>query len=228
MQLYVETAIAAPMERVWRRTRDPAQHRRWDLRFSSISALDGDAGHAQRFAYATRLLPGVVITGTGHTTAERARADGIRTSALRFASDHPLSPIARGGGHWRYTPRPGGVDFATGYRYRPRWGRAGRAADAVIVGPLMGWATAWSFDRLRLWCEEGTAPERLRGRALVNAGLRALVPAAAATAVLGWAVAALAAAAVLLPVPRGVPAARRCRRRPAAPAPVRAGREAVR
>ncbi|MDT0303731.1 hypothetical protein [Streptomonospora wellingtoniae] len=137
---------------------------RWDLRFSSIAGLDGEAEHAQRFACTTRLPGGVVITGTGCTAAERTRADGTRTSALRFSSDHPLSPVAAGGGHWRYTPRPGGVGFATGYRYRPRWGRVGRAADAWVAGPLMGWATAWSFDRLRLWCEDGTGPERLRPR----------------------------------------------------------------
>ena len=31
-------------------------------------------------------------------------------------------------------------------------------ADRVFR-PLMGWATAWSFDRLRIWAEDGITPE---------------------------------------------------------------------
>src|SRR5690625_4219410 len=175
------------MAAVWQRTRDPAQHRRWDLRFSDITGLDGERDAAQRFAYATRVAPRVLITGTGATTAERTRPDGARISALAFGSDHPLSPIAEGSGHWRYTPEAGAVRFATAYRYRTRWGRAGRLADAVALAPLMGWATAWSFDRLRLWCETGTAPERLRDRALCEAGLRVAAIAAAAFGAGPWA-----------------------------------------
>jgi uncharacterized membrane protein YphA (DoxX/SURF4 family) len=33
--------------------------------------------------------------------------------------------------------------------------------------PLLGWATAWSFDRLRLWIEHGIRPETSRDQALV-------------------------------------------------------------
>ena len=32
--------------------------------------------------------------------------------------------------------------------------------DRLMFRPLMGWATAWSFDRLRLWLEEGITPDR--------------------------------------------------------------------
>jgi hypothetical protein len=32
----------------------------------------------------------------------------------------------------------------------------------------MGWATAWSFDRLRLWIEKGVAPEISLQRALLH------------------------------------------------------------
>ena len=30
--------------------------------------------------------------------------------------------------------------------------------NAAVFGPLLGWATAWSFDRLRLWLEDGLDP----------------------------------------------------------------------
>ena len=50
--------------------------------------------------------------------------------------------------------------FVTRYDYAPRWGAAGRVVDRVVFRPLIAWATAWSFDRLRLWLEEGVAPER--------------------------------------------------------------------
>jgi len=40
--------------------------------------------------------------------------------------------------------------------------------DAALFRPLMGWATAWSFDRLRLWIEKGIAPETSFLRSLVH------------------------------------------------------------
>src|SRR5690606_29325359 len=35
--------------------------------------------------------------------------------------------------------------------------------------PGFGWATAWSFDRLRLWLKEGIPPERSRDQAIAHA-----------------------------------------------------------
>ncbi|MBC7763625.1 MAG: SRPBCC family protein, partial [Candidatus Saccharibacteria bacterium] len=37
-----------------------------------------------------------------------------------------------------------------------RWGRL---LDRVMIRPLVGWMTAWSFDRLRIWAETGVEPE---------------------------------------------------------------------
>jgi hypothetical protein len=31
--------------------------------------------------------------------------------------------------------------------------------DRIFFQPLIGWATAWSFDRLRLWIERGIPPQ---------------------------------------------------------------------
>ncbi|MQA05081.1 MAG: hypothetical protein GEV07_20940 [Streptosporangiales bacterium] len=220
MSLYVETLIRADLDLIWHRTQDPSQHERWDLRFTEISYLPRPAPHApQRFRYATRLLPGLVVGGTGIAAGERFRADGTRTSVLRFRSPHPLALLAHGHGYWRYVPTAAGVRFLTGYDYAPRWGRFGRLADRLVLRPLMGWATAWSFDRLRLWCERGITPARALRNGLLELALRAAVIAVAA-----WclpyapavAAVALAAAAVLPPLP-GTPAARRClcRKQPA-------------
>ena len=38
--------------------------------------------------------------------------------------------------------------------------------------PLMGWATAWSFDRMRLWAEKGQTPEASLSLWLVHATAR--------------------------------------------------------
>jgi uncharacterized protein YndB with AHSA1/START domain len=84
--LYVETLIAAPLEDVWRLTRDPAHHARWDARFSRIERYGPDG----QFRYATRVLPGLTVSGVGFTAGERHRPDGHATSALRFACTHPL------------------------------------------------------------------------------------------------------------------------------------------
>ncbi|MFJ4874540.1 hypothetical protein ACIP93_04935 [Streptomyces sp. NPDC088745] len=231
-QLYVEALIRADPELLWERTQEPAQHQRWDLRFGEIDPLPcAGAGEPQRFRYATRVLPFLVIAGTGVSAGEKRRPDGTRTSALRFASAHPLSLLAEGSGYWRYVPTGDGVRFLTGYDYTPRWGRFGAVADRLVFRPLMGWATAWSFDRLRLWLERGTGPGRLLARALGEAAVRAVAAAGAVALAVDAAghsddavagavpvlAAALLAAAVLLPPLPGTPAARRCRRAPLAP-----------
>ncbi|MEU1893592.1 hypothetical protein ACH4D4_14915 [Streptomyces pristinaespiralis] len=212
MGLYVETRIRADMEVLWARTQEPDEHRRWDLRFTEIDHLPRADGGPQRFRYATRLLPFLVIAGTGVTAGERRRADGERVSALRFASPDPLSLLKEGSGYWRYVPSGDGIRFLTGYDYRPRWGRFGRFADRWVFRPLMGWATAWSFDRLRLWCEAGVSPGRLLAHWLAESALRLLVPVLTAALVSPAVAVATAVAALLLPPSRLTPAARRCLR----------------
>jgi hypothetical protein len=212
--LYVEALIRAGMEELWAVTQDPARHRRWDLRFTHIDYLDCARGQPQRFRYGVRVL-GIMVSGAGICAGERHRADGSRTSALRFASPHPLSLLARGSGYWRYIPTGDGIRFLTGYDYRPRWGRFGLLADRLVFRPLTGWATAWSFDRLRLWLERGTPPERSLRYSLAEAALRVI--AVAVALLLGPLAAALVATVALsLPPLPCTPAARRCvRRRPA-------------
>jgi hypothetical protein len=91
---------------------------------------------------------------------QRDSTDGSSTSALKFGSDESLSIITEGGGYWKYIPTEEGVRFLTWYDYRTRFGAAGAFFDRLIFRPLMGWATAWSFDRLRLWLEQGVTPEQ--------------------------------------------------------------------
>ncbi|MGW5634526.1 hypothetical protein [Streptomyces sp. NPDC003832] len=239
--LYVEARIRADLDAVWSHTQEPSAHQRWDLRFTEISNLPRAEGEPQRFRYATRVLPFLTLAGTGVSAGEKERPDGTRTSALRFASPHPLSLLAEGSGYWRYLPDGDGVRFLTGYDYRPRWGRAGALADRLVLRPLMGWATAWSFDRLRLWLERGISPERalvnwlaeLAVRALVvivcctglgvESVLRLLGPFAASGAYLCPLLLAVAICVALFKEPlAGTPAARRCLRRP--PTRIRAPR----
>ncbi|MFJ4953706.1 hypothetical protein [Streptomyces sp. NPDC088760] len=182
MGLYIETHIRADLGELWDRTQDPARHQRWDLRFTEIHHLPRAEGEPQRFRYATRVLPFLTVSGTGVAAGEKERPDGTRTSALRFASPHPLSLIAEGSGYWRYVPDAHGVRFLTGYDYRPRWGAFGALADRLLFRPLMGWATAWSFDRLRLWLERGITPERALANWLAELTARALLLALCLTA----------------------------------------------
>lgn len=154
--LYVSIDIAAPLDEVWRLTQDTDLHPRWDARFSSITPIEPLAGGGQRFRYELR-LPLHTLTGTGTSVGERRRPDGTCTSALRFATPDRLSPLGDGQGWWRYEPTPDGVRFTTGYDYRPGWGAL---ADRLVLRRLIGWLTAWSFDRLRIWAERGEEPER--------------------------------------------------------------------
>jgi hypothetical protein len=165
--IYVERLIAAPMETLWNATQKPDVHERWDIRFTEIRYLPRETEkEPQRFLYATRIGFGLRIAGEGESVGQAER-DGDRTSALRFWSDDRKSLIRKGSGYWRYAPTQAGVRFITQYDYETRFGVAGRALD-LVFRPLLGWATAWSFDRLRLWLERGAEPAATLDRSLVH------------------------------------------------------------
>lgn len=178
MGIYVEILIRGAMDDLWAKTQTPAEHERWDLRFTEISYLPRpDEARPQRFRYATRLGFGPEVRGEGETAGSRDDPSGRRTSALKFWSDDPKSLIAEGSGYWQYIPQADGVRFLTWYDYRTRFGAAGRRFDALVFRPLMGWATAWSFDRLRLWIERGLDPASALRRSAIHALARATIAA---------------------------------------------------
>lgn len=170
--LYIGITIHADLDTVWHRTQTPDIHERWDLRFSTIEYLPKPAPEApQRFRYATRIGLGLTVEGWGECIATRV-SDSERTSSLRFGSESPISLIREGSGYWKYTRDDDAMEFETGYDYRTRFGPAGRLFDCVAFRPLMGWATAWSFDRLRLWIERGIDPTLSAQRAVTHATAR--------------------------------------------------------
>ncbi len=174
--IYVEIPIRAPFDRIWQLTQQPEAHGRWDLRFSRIEYLPRpDPAEPQLFLYETRLGFGLSIRGTGESRGERFLPDGTATSALIFRSDDPKSLIRAGSGYWRYLPGEGEVQFLTWYDYEVRFGAAGRWFDRVVFRPLIGWATAWSFDCLRLWAEIGQLPETSRVLAAIHAVARCAI-----------------------------------------------------
>ncbi|MDQ1113798.1 hypothetical protein QE418_003246 [Microbacterium testaceum] len=152
--IYVATTIRATLDEVWTATQEPSQHVRWDVRFSRITPTTSTGEDAARFVYERR-TPVHTVRGDGISIGETSRLDGTRTSALRFTTQDRLSPLRDGRGYWRYEPVDDGIRFSTGYDYEAGWGPLD-----VIVRPLVGWATAWSFDRLRIWLETGVEPER--------------------------------------------------------------------
>src|SRR5213593_1517411 len=173
LSIYVEILVRAPVDALWAHTQTPALHERWDLRFSKIdySPRLGE-GAAQRFRYTTRIGFGLEVRGEGETSRQRALTDGSSTSALRFGSDAPLSIIRDGRGYWKYVPTSDGVRFLTWYDYRTRFGAAGAVFDRLLFRPLIGWATAWSFDRLRLWLEERVDPRVAVRQTLIHVAAR--------------------------------------------------------
>lgn len=156
--VYVEILIRAPLERIWELTQTPDEHVRWDGRFSAITPTGVRENGAQEFRYELDLKLHL-IRGTGVSLGERAGRNGERTSALAFDTADRLSPLGAGRGYWRYIPTPEGVRFLTGYDYAPGWGLLGRILDPLVTRRFVWWLTAWSFDRLRLWAEEGIPPE---------------------------------------------------------------------
>jgi len=169
MSIYVEILVRAPMEALWAHTQTPELHERWDLRFSRIDYLPRNSEtEPQRFRYATRIGFGLEIVGEGESLGERDLASGSRSSALKFSSADSRSLIREGAGYWRYIPTADGIRFLTWYDYRTRFGALGALLDRVGFQPLMGWATAWSFDRLRLWLEDGVDPAQAMRQTLVH------------------------------------------------------------
>ena len=226
MGIYVETRIRGAIDDLWERTQSPNLHSQWDLRFSAIHYLPRpNPAHAQRFQYVTRIGFGLRVHGVGETVGERETGNGRRTSALKFWSDDPKSPIAVGSGYWQYLPTGHDVCFLTWYDYQTRFGFAGRIFDRLMFRPLLGWATAWSFDRLRLWIEQDIEPKTALQSSVAH-GLARTGMACLASCIV-WIrfqrrspllVRGVTLAAILVgllwPVPDTIPAARRCRRRP--------------
>src|SRR5687768_1741412 len=172
--IYVETYIHADIDRVWELTQDPDLHQRWDLRFTEISYLPkSTADDPQRFLYRTNIGLGMPIAGEGESVGER-HADGRRTSALKFWSKDARSLIREGSGYWQYEEDGEGLWFRTRYDYSVRHGFLGKVMD-LVFRPIIGAATAWSFDAMRLWAERGISPEesvlRMRVHAISRASL---------------------------------------------------------
>ena len=172
MSIYVEILVHTDMETLWKYTQTPDIHARWDLRFSAIEYLPrSDAAKPQQFLYSTRIGFGMSIRGRGETVGSREDND-CRTSALKFWSDDPRSLIREGSGYWQYAPAAEGVRFLTQYNYQTRFGWLGHWFDRLAFRPLMGWATAWSFDRLRLWLEKGIDPAVSLERSVIYSVVR--------------------------------------------------------
>ena len=175
MGLYVEIPISSSMDELWEKTQNPELHQRWDLRFTEIEYLPRKTDEPQKFLYRTRVGFGLKIDGKGESTGTRDGDVGGRTSSLRFWSEDPKSLIKVGSGYWKYVPASNVIRFFTWYDYETRFGAIGKVLDKWLFRPLLGWATAWSFDRLRLWIEHGIPPEVSRDRTIVYSIARTTV-----------------------------------------------------
>ena len=85
---------------------------------------------------------------------------------MKFWTDNQLSLIQMGRGYWKYTPNNEYIHFETQYDYDTRFGRIGNVIDSYVFRPLLGSATAWSFDALKLWLEKGLHPRLLMRRTM--------------------------------------------------------------
>ncbi|GLX67978.1 DoxX-like family protein [Paenibacillus glycanilyticus] len=159
--IYVELDIHTDMDKLWAYTQTAELHEQWDLRFSNIAYLPRKSeGSPQHFRYETRIGFGLRISGTGRTKSAIHRVTGVRLSTLAFGSEQPISLIRHGAGYWQYRPKPNAdsITFLTKYDYATRFGVWGQWFDRLLFRPLFGWATAFSFDVLRLWLEKQIPP----------------------------------------------------------------------
>ncbi|QFG00009.1 hypothetical protein PB01_14895 [Psychrobacillus glaciei] len=156
--IYVETTINTEIEKLWDATQNPEQHEQWDLRFSSITYLPKEEHEPQHFEYKTNIGLGLNIAGWGKSVGTFHAKDDSRTSSLHFGTDQAISIIREGKGYWKYKPEQNSIKFLTQYDYETNFGAIGRFFDHLIFRPLIGWATALSFDVLKRWLEKGESP----------------------------------------------------------------------
>lgn len=154
--IYVEIPIHVPVEGVWEASQQPDLHAQWDLRISSISYLQKEEGQPQLFTYTRKVGP-LTVEGWGKSSGTIFSDSGARSSSLHFGTDMKISPIKEGRGYWKYEPTEQGTKFLTQYDYTVNCGLLGQAVD-LLFRPLMGYATAVSFDVLKRWLEKGEAP----------------------------------------------------------------------
>ncbi|HFK1455891.1 TPA: DoxX-like family protein [Bacillus cereus] len=159
--IYVSAEMNTTMEKLWEYTQEPHIHTEWDARFTEISYLKKQEGEPQKFLYKTKIGFGLEIAGEGESIGEIRKETGERISSLKFWTDNTLSLIQIGRGYWKYTPCKEHIHFETQYDYDTRYGRIGSVIDFYMFRPLLGWATAWSFDALKLWLEKGLHPRLL-------------------------------------------------------------------
>lgn len=164
--IYVSAEMNTTMEKLWEYTQAPHIHTEWDARFTEISYLEKQEGEPQKFLYKTKIGFGFEIAGEGESIGEIRKETGERISSLKFWTDNTLSLIQIGRGYWKYTPCKEHIHFETQYDYDTRYGRIGNVIDFYMFRPLLGWATAWSFDALKLWLEKGLHPRLLIRRTM--------------------------------------------------------------
>ena len=155
--IYVEIPIHAKLDDLWEASQNPRLHEQWDLRFSSITYMPKKENEAQRFTYTRTVGPFYKVEGWGKSVGSYQN-DEQRTSSLQFGTDQKLSPIREGRGYWKYEQLDDSVKFLTQYDYDVNFGRAGKIVDKFVFRPLIGWATALSFDVLKRWLEKGEDP----------------------------------------------------------------------
>ncbi|MFB4366285.1 hypothetical protein [Bacillus sp. LR_6] len=166
--IYVEIEMKSDLDTLWEYTQNPSLHKEWDLRFSNITYLNRQPCEKQKFLYETRVGFGLKVSGTGETVGVFNKCSSERSSSLAFGSNHPLSLIRHGSGYWKYIQRENGkMTFLTQYQYKTAYGLPGRWIDRLLFRPLLGWATAWSFDALRLWVEKNKHPKRFIRSAII-------------------------------------------------------------
>lgn len=156
--IYVEIPIETDIEDLWSASQNPDLHEQWDLRFSSITYLPKANDEPQKFIYSRTVGPLLKVEGWGKSVGTFHKDDGSRSSSLHFGTDQWFSPIRVGRGYWKYEHQDGAVKFLTQYDYDVNFGTMGKIADKFTFRPLIGWATALSFDVLKRWLEKGEAP----------------------------------------------------------------------
>lgn len=148
-KIVVESLVRTTVEDIWEKTQNPENHIKWDIRFDSITYLkdDGDDDFS-KLKYVTTVGFGMKIEGEG----KYLHNEKFKQSTFEFWSDDPKSLIKHGKGIWLYKQEGEKVYFKTVFDYSVKYGSLGRLIDRIFR-PMFCYATEFSFENLRSWCE---------------------------------------------------------------------------
>lgn len=144
--------INAPAEIVWAMTQDCGKRPSWDYRISRVSLVGAEAAGKGVTVRSEGSMLGPFLIEMQYVAFEPYSRSAVKLTRVKGM------PIEGGGGSWRYERlENGGCRFTTKLQFMPRKMPFAKAADRLVLEPVIRWMTRKSLAKLKMVCEEEAA-----------------------------------------------------------------------